>query len=70
VHCAQCHNHKFDPITQEDYFALQAVFAALDRADKPYFADGTLTKRFEYLSNRRREFPRTKKRHSRRKRKK
>ena len=32
VHCAQCHNHKFDPIPQEDYFALQAVFSALDRA--------------------------------------
>jgi mono/diheme cytochrome c family protein len=36
VHCAQCHNHKFDPITQEDYYRLQAVFAALDRADRPY----------------------------------
>ena len=28
VHCARCHNHKFDPITQEDYYSLQAVFAA------------------------------------------
>ena len=34
VHCAQCHNHKFDPISQEDYYRLQAVFAAIDRADK------------------------------------
>ena len=34
--CAQCHNHKFDPITQEDYYSLQAVFAAVDRADKKY----------------------------------
>src|SRR5262249_54797825 len=25
--CARCHNHKFDPITQRDYFRLQAVFA-------------------------------------------
>jgi hypothetical protein len=39
VHCAQCHDHKFDPVPQEDYYALQAVFAALDRADKPYDAD-------------------------------
>ena len=31
VHCAQCHNHKFDPVPQEDYYRLQAVFAALDR---------------------------------------
>ena len=36
IQCAQCHNHKFDPITQEDYYRLQAVFAALDRADRPY----------------------------------
>ncbi|MBL8897619.1 MAG: DUF1549 domain-containing protein [Planctomycetes bacterium] len=34
--CAQCHDHKFDPITQRDYYALQAVFAAVDRADKSY----------------------------------
>lgn len=39
VHCAQCHNHKFDPISQEDYYRLQAVFAAIDRADKAYDAD-------------------------------
>lgn len=39
VHCARCHNHKFDPITQEDYYHLQAVFAGVDRADRPYDAD-------------------------------
>lgn len=39
VHCAQCHNHKFDPISQEDYYRLQAVFAAIDRADRPYDRD-------------------------------
>src|SRR5262249_14414499 len=36
VQCAQCHNHKFDPIPQDDYYSLQAVFAALDRTDKQY----------------------------------
>lgn len=36
VQCARCHNHKFDPITQEDYYSLQAVFAGVDRADRPY----------------------------------
>ena len=25
--CARCHNHKFDPITQRDYYSLQAIFA-------------------------------------------
>ena len=39
VGCAQCHNHKFDPIAQEDYYRLQAVFAAVDRADRPLYAD-------------------------------
>ena len=39
VQCAQCHNHKFDPISQEDYYSLQAVFAAIDRADKSYDLD-------------------------------
>ena len=39
VQCAQCHDHKFDPIRQAEYYQLQAVFAALDRADRPYHAD-------------------------------
>jgi mono/diheme cytochrome c family protein len=39
VGCARCHNHKFDPISQEDYYRLQAVFAAVDRADRPYDLD-------------------------------
>ncbi len=28
VACARCHNHKFDPISTEDYYALYATFAA------------------------------------------
>ncbi len=34
--CARCHDHKFDPILQKDYFALQAFFAPiLPRDDVP-----------------------------------
>jgi hypothetical protein len=29
VGCARCHNHKFDPISQVDYYALKAVFAGV-----------------------------------------
>jgi hypothetical protein len=27
IHCAQCHSHKFDPISQADYYRLLAIFA-------------------------------------------
>jgi mono/diheme cytochrome c family protein len=26
VHCAQCHNHRYDPIPQSDYYAMRAIF--------------------------------------------
>ncbi|MCA9188340.1 MAG: DUF1553 domain-containing protein, partial [Planctomycetales bacterium] len=26
VHCAQCHDHRYDPISQLDYFRLRAIF--------------------------------------------
>src|SRR5207245_7529530 len=38
AHCARCHDHKFDPIPQEDYYRLQAVFAGVDRGDRPFAA--------------------------------
>ncbi|WP_165073463.1 DUF1553 domain-containing protein [Paludisphaera rhizosphaerae] len=28
--CAHCHDHKYDPIRQEDYFALRAVFEPME----------------------------------------
>ena len=39
IHCARCHSHKFDPMTQREYYALQAVFAGVDRADRPFDDD-------------------------------
>jgi hypothetical protein len=52
VQCARCHNHKFDPIQQEDYYSLQAVFAAVDRADRPYDSDAGLAQRRRDLQRR------------------
>ncbi|MDQ6701202.1 MAG: DUF1549 and DUF1553 domain-containing protein [Acidobacteriota bacterium] len=34
VGCARCHNHKFDPILQSDYYRLQAIFAGTEFKDK------------------------------------
>ncbi len=31
--CARCHNHKFDPISQSDFYALQAVFAGVEHGE-------------------------------------
>lgn len=30
LECAQCHNHKFDPVTQEEFYSLMAVFNQAD----------------------------------------
>jgi hypothetical protein len=38
--CAQCHNHKYDPFTQKDYFRLLSFFANNDY-DGRAFGDGT-----------------------------
>jgi hypothetical protein len=35
AHCARCHDHKFDPISTKDYYRLQAVFAGVERGDRP-----------------------------------
>lgn len=55
VHCAQCHDHKFDPISSADYYNLQSVFAALDRADRAYDIDPTVAKQRGELEKAQRE---------------
>lgn len=34
--CARCHDHKFDPISQRDYFAMQAMFAGVRYGERPW----------------------------------
>ncbi len=35
VNCARCHDHKFDPIPQSDYYRLKAVFDGVDHGNRP-----------------------------------
>lgn len=44
VNCARCHAHKFDPIPQEDYYAVQAVFAGVLKGDVAYDADPAIAR--------------------------
>jgi hypothetical protein len=35
VACARCHDHKYDPVTTQDYYALAGVLASSRLADRP-----------------------------------
>ena len=41
VNCARCHNHKFDPIAQKDYYAMAAAVNGWVETDWPLVASRT-----------------------------
>ena len=50
VACARCHDHKFDPITTKDYYALMGVFASTVRVERPMFpVDPKVEQQFMWL---------------------
>ncbi len=34
VGCARCHDHKFDPIPQRDYYAMAGIFSSTESVGK------------------------------------
>lgn len=54
VGCARCHNHKFDPIPQTDYFALKAVFEGVKHGERRLKTADTAARETELASRRQR----------------
>ena len=50
--CARCHNHKFDPISQRDYYALQAVFAGVNHGERELEPSDDTKDRIKQLDDR------------------
>jgi hypothetical protein len=46
VGCARCHDHKFDPTSQNDYFRLQSFFAAMRPRDDLPAVDAAARKEY------------------------
>lgn len=42
VQCARCHDHKFDPISQKDYYRLEAFFSGTALEDLPTAAQAEI----------------------------
>ncbi len=38
VHCARCHDHKFDPISQKDYYRLAAALSGVRHGERSFLA--------------------------------
>ena len=47
VECARCHNHKFDKISQKDYFSLQSFFANTSAVDNIPAQKGDVERKYE-----------------------
>jgi mono/diheme cytochrome c family protein len=54
VACARCHDHKFDPVPQKDYYSLYGVFASSHEPnEKPLLGSSSMPKEYpEYLAER------------------
>lgn len=52
VACARCHDHKFDPIPQRDYYALKAVLEGVQHGERPLRRQDSETRQREAAAHR------------------
>lgn len=45
IGCARCHDHKFDPVTSIDYYAMQAMVAGVEYDDREWRSEETANKK-------------------------
>lgn len=58
VSCARCHDHKFDPITQKDYYSFHGIFSSITEPDEfqlPVVRDTSSLKQFNEYAKLREE---------------
>ena len=48
--CARCHDHKFDPLSQRDYYQFQAIFAGSETVEVPLVTKLSMFHRSESYS--------------------
>ena len=42
--CARCHDHKYDPVTVEDYYSLASIFASCRQTTRPVISEEEIAK--------------------------
>ncbi|MBI1839370.1 MAG: DUF1553 domain-containing protein [Verrucomicrobia bacterium] len=43
--CARCHDHKFDPLSQREYYSMSAIYSGVRHADRPIRSEGDPAKK-------------------------
>jgi mono/diheme cytochrome c family protein len=50
LNCARCHSHKFDPIPQEEYYRIKAVFDGVKHGERPIASASEIKKHEEEVA--------------------